>query len=109
MREQAGGRHLLERKSSKKMRSIANDGHRVIYLSIRPDSLEELTLTYQKIIWTWTVGGISAEDEGVEAFAEEAGVLAVGHVAAGRAHGLGQDHVAGKLVALPAGRKPVSQ
>jgi len=25
MREQAGGRHLLERKSSKKMRSIAND------------------------------------------------------------------------------------
>lgn len=25
MREQAGGRHLLERKSSKKMRSIADD------------------------------------------------------------------------------------
>ena len=25
MREQAGGRHLLEHKSSKKMRSIAND------------------------------------------------------------------------------------
>ena len=25
MREQAGGRHLLERKSSKKMRSIAGD------------------------------------------------------------------------------------
>jgi len=28
-----------------------------------PDSLEELTLTYQKIIWTWNDGGISAEDD----------------------------------------------
>jgi type VI secretion system secreted protein Hcp len=28
-----------------------------------PDSLEELTLTYQKITWTWTAGGISAQDD----------------------------------------------
>jgi type VI secretion system secreted protein Hcp len=28
-----------------------------------PDSLEELTLTYQKITWTWTDGGVSATDD----------------------------------------------
>ena len=28
-----------------------------------PDSLEELSFTYQKIEWTWLAGGISAEDD----------------------------------------------
>ena len=42
-----------------------------------------------------------SELEGVEGLAEEAGVLPVGHAAAGRTHGLRQDHVGRQFVAAP--------